>query len=158
MKVDGSKTTMFDLELLYKDSECVVGKWVAEEDSYGLEKGSYSYGVWLFDKFWTAYRIHRPCGSLVKYRFDACEYPEFTEHDHESVPEIQFRDLLLDASVYEEEGIYRVQFEDRDEVEAYKNSLDQTQLKLINCFSDLFEKHPEVPIHLVNNAIRRCSS
>ena len=35
----------------------------------------------------------------VKYRFDACEYPEFSNDDGD-VPEILFRDLLLDVNVY----------------------------------------------------------
>ena len=157
VKVDGSKTKTFDLEFLYKDKDCVVGKWTANEDSYGLEKGSYSYGVWFFGKCWTAYRIHRPCGELVKYRFDACEYPEFSNDDGD-VPEILFRDLLLDVNVYvTEKETFRVQFEDRDEVDASLNTLDQNQIILINRFTDVFENRPEDPISHVNSAIERAA-
>ena len=157
VKVDGSKTKTFDLEFLYKDKDCVVGKWTANEDSYGLEKGSYSYGVWFFGKCWTAYRIHRPCGELVKYRFDACEYPEFSNDDGD-VPEILFRDLLLDVNVYiTEKETLRIQFEDRDEVDASLNILDQNQIILINRFTDVFENRPEDPISHVNSAIERAA-
>ena len=156
VKFDGSKMTSFDLELLHRDEECVVGKWTAtSEDSFGLDRGSYSYGVWFFDECWTAYRIHRPCGGLVKYRFDACEKPEFNDEDN--VPEIRFRDLILDVAIFREKEDLRIRFEDRDEVEMYMNLLDRTQIELINCFSDLFENRPSHPVEMVDDAIGRCS-
>ena len=53
--------------------------------------------------------------------------------------------------------MFRVQFEDRDEVDACLNTLDKNQITLINHFTNLFENRPEDPIRSVNSAIERAT-
>ena len=79
-------STRFELELWRLAPESwahrpAVGRWLAKKAAYGLEAGSWSWGVWHTEACpvtggavsWGAYRIHAPDGRLLCHRFDCLE-------------------------------------------------------------------------------------
>ncbi|MYD53156.1 MAG: DUF402 domain-containing protein [Chloroflexi bacterium] len=103
----------FPLERWLTTAEVIVGRWVADQDPRAIERyprasGFTSWGVWWPDKLYSAYRLHRPDGSLRVYRLDTVDRVCF---DGQTV---EFHDLLLDALI-RPDG--EVTIEDEDEVE-----------------------------------------
>lgn len=103
----------FPLERWLTTAEVIVGRWVADQDPRAIERyprasGFTSWGVWWPGKPYSAYRLHRPDGSLPVYRLDTVDRVCF---DGQTV---EFHDLLLDALI-RPDG--EVTIEDEDEVE-----------------------------------------
>ena len=118
-KHDGSKKS-FPIEswLWDPDGEVVVGRWVAPKgNAYGLQEGSWSWGVWGAGVFGEdvglgAYRLHDADGSLRGYRFDVLDRAD-AFRDAAGVRTLVFYDLLLDAWLTPDQ---KLTLEDEDEV------------------------------------------
>lgn len=103
----------FPIERWLVTPELIVGRWVADKDPRAVDRyprasGFTSWGVWWPGRPYSAYRLHRPDGSLRVYRLDTVDRVLF---DGEAV---EFHDLLLDALI-RPDG--EVTIEDEDEVE-----------------------------------------
>ena len=165
IKLDGS-VQQFNIEYVgtYANSSkesFVVGKWVAQEASYGLSPQSYSFGVWPLstDAIWGAYRIHLPNDELVCYRFDCVERIEFK--DDGDAARVSFRDLILDARVYDRDRP-RVVLEDEKEAKEVINAglLRPDQIGRITTFKRHMQSIQEIDriLSLVDEAIRGVAS
>ena len=113
VSLDG-RVMEFPLERWLVTPELVVGRWVADQDPratsrYPGASGFTSWGVWWPNRPYSAYRLHRPDGSLRVYRLDTVDR---VICDGAS---IEFHDLLLDALIRPDGA---VSIEDEDEVEA----------------------------------------
>lgn len=139
---------------MISDNETAVAKWVAPDDNpFGLPGKSYSWGVWT-NKFpqLTIYRIHKPAGDLIKYRFDVIENLIITQDF------VSFNDLLLDGTIYPKD-LNKVILEDEDEVEeaVKENKLTNNQIQTIHQTRDFLLTHTsEITKHvdqLIDTAI-----
>ena len=102
----------FPLERWLVSPDLIVGRWVADQDPraaarYPGAAGYTSWGVWWPARPYSAYRLHRPDGSLRGYRLDTIAQARC---DGETV---EFHDLLLDALI---RPSGEVRIEDEDEV------------------------------------------
>ncbi len=143
----------FPLERWLTSADLIVGRWVADQDPRAIERyprasGFTSWGVWWPDKPYSAYRLHRPDGSLRIYRLDTVDRVCF---DGQTV---EFHDLLLDALI-RPDG--EVTIEDEDEVEEAiaerKLSLDQRWR--IEWTRDLFANRAELLMQRIDSAVER---
>ncbi len=112
VSLDG-RVLEFPLERWLVSPELVVGRWVADQDPratsrYPGASGFTSWGVWWPDRPYSAYRLHRPDGSLRIYRLDTVDRVICDGGV------VEFHDLLLDALI-RPDG--EVSIEDEDEVE-----------------------------------------
>ena len=148
--LDG-RTQEFPLERWLTTPELIVGRWVADHDPLAISRypgasGFTSWGVWWPGKPYSAYRLHRPDGSLRAYRLDTIDRVHF---DGEVV---EFHDLLLDA-VIRPSGELRI--EDEEEVEA---AIEARQLSLnqrwrIDWTRHLFQQRSELLRQRIDAAI-----
>ncbi len=112
VSLDG-RVLEFPLERWLVSPQLVVGRWVADHDPRATSRypgaaGFTSWGVWWPERPYSAYRLHRPDGSLRIYRLDTVDRVICDG----SV--LEFHDLLLDALI-RPDG--EVSIEDEDEVE-----------------------------------------
>ncbi len=117
------KVLEFPIERWLVTPDLIVGRWVADKDPRAIDRyprasGFTSWGVWWPGRPYSAYRLHRPDGSLRIYRLDTVDRVLF---DGEAV---EFHDLLLDALI-RPDG--EVTIEDEDEVE---EAIAERQLSL----------------------------
>ncbi|MXX79626.1 MAG: DUF402 domain-containing protein [Chloroflexi bacterium] len=143
----------FPLERWLATPELVVGRWVADQDPRAIERypqanGFTSWGVWWPDKPYSAYRLHRPDGSLRIYRLDTIDQAVF---DGER---IEFHDLLLDALI-RPDG--EVSIEDEDEVEEAiaERRLTLEQRWRIEWTRNLFANKSELLMQRIDSAVER---
>lgn len=153
----------FPLERWLVTPELIVGRWVADQDPRAISRypgagGFTSWGVWWPGKPYSAYRLHRPDGSLRIYRLDTVDQVIF---DGER---IEFHDLLLDALIRPNGD---VTIEDEDEV---AEAIAERQLKLDQRWridwtrdlyankADLLVKRIDAAIEQAVNAVRNGSS
>ncbi len=113
VSLDG-RVLEFPLERWLVTPTLIVGRWLADRDPraasrYPGASGFTSWGIWWPERPYSAYRLHRPDGSLRLYRLDTVDR---VICDSRSV---EFHDLLLDALI-RPDG--RISIEDEDEVEA----------------------------------------
>ena len=143
----------FPLERWLVTQEVIVGRWVADKDPgatdrYPTASGFTSWGVWWPGKPYSAYRLHRPDGSLRIYRLDTVETVCFDGQT------IEFHDLLLDALI-RPDG--EVAIEDEDEVEQAtaqrKLSLDQRWR--IDWTRDLYQNKSDLLVQRIDTAVER---
>ena len=141
----------FPLERWLCRPDLVVGRWVADLDPRAMERypqasGFTSWGVWWPNKPYSAYRLHRPDGSLRLYRLDTVER---VSCDGET---IEFHDLLLDALI-RPDG--EVTIEDEDEV-AEATAAGQVSLEQrwrIDWTRSWYQNHPELIMRRIDAAI-----
>ncbi len=141
----------FALERWLTTPEVIVGRWVADKDPRAISRypragGFTSWGVWWPGKPYSAYRLHRPDGSLRIYRLDTVDHVFFDGQT------IEFHDLLLDALI-RPDG--EVTIEDEDEVEEataeHKLSLDQRWR--IDWTRDLYQNRSELLMERIDAAV-----
>ena len=115
--------------------EVVVGRWLAPKgNEYGLQEGSWSWGVWGAGVFGDvgvgAYRMHQADGSLRGYRFDVLDRAEAILDAASGAKTLIFHDLFLDAWVAAPPEL-TLTLEDEDEVQeaASKGRLSERELR-----------------------------
>ncbi len=153
--LDG-RTLEFPLERWLATPQLVVGRWVADQDPratsrYPRAAGYTSWGVWWPQLPYSAYRLHRPDGSLRVYRLDTIDRVLFDVHDDHSV---EFHDLLLDALIRPDGS---VTIEDEDEVaEALAaGQLSREQRWRIDWTRSLYQTKPDLLIDRIDAAIEQ---
>ena len=139
----------FPLERWLTTPEVIVGRWVADKDpraTLSPASGFTSWGVWWPGRPYSAYRLHRPDGSLRIYRLDTVDGVFF---DGET---IEFHDLLLDALI-RPDG--EVTIEDEDEVEAAtaEHQLSVEQRWRIDWTRSLYQHRPDLLMQRIDNAV-----
>ena len=141
----------FPLERWLTTSDLIVGRWVADKDPRAIGRypkagGFTSWGVWWPGKPYSAYRLHRPDGSLRIYRLDTVEQVWFDGQT------IEFHDLLLDALI-KPNG--EVAIEDEDEVEeaAAERKLSLDQRWRIDWTRDLYLNKSDLLTQRIDDAV-----
>lgn len=141
----------FPLERWLATPDLVVGRWVADRDPRAIERyprasGFTSWGVWWPEKPYSAYRLHRPDGSLRIYRLDTVDRVIFDGHT------VEFHDLLLDALI-RPNG--EVTIEDEDEVEkaTTERKLSIEQRWRIEWTKSLYRNRPDLLIQRIDAAV-----
>ena len=150
--LDG-RTLEFPLERWLVAPDVVVGRWVSDLDPRAIERyprasGFTSWGVWWPQLPYSAYRLHRPDGSLRVYRLDTVDRV-ICEDDC-----VTFHDLLLDALI-RPDG--EVAIEDEDEV-AEATAAGQLSLEQrwrIDWTRHFFTAQPQLLIQRIDRAIER---
>jgi len=186
-KMNGKKQE-FELERWHWNTSTttstIVGRWVAPKGgAYGMEEGSYSWGVWgkgVFDEIGLGvYRMHSKDGTLKGYRFDVlegldgivhCEHGSDGGSENGNGSEIDekkhvmtFNDLLLDGIIKCNQGSsheLNLIIEDEEEVTDWKNQLNDKQIFLIDQARKIFkdEKQLRDLVGKVNDVIGRVVS
>ncbi len=143
----------FPLERWLVTPELIVGRWVADRDPRAMDRypgagGFTSWGVWWPARPYSAYRLHRPDGSLRIYRLDTVDQV-ICDGDR-----IEFHDLLLDALI-RPNG--EVTIEDEDEVE---EAIAERQLTLeqrwrIEWTRDLYASKAELLMQRIDEAVQQ---
>ena len=141
----------FPLERWLTTPELIVGRWVADKDPragdrYPRAGGFTSWGVWWPDKPYSAYRLHRPDGSLRIYRLDTVDKVCFDGRT------VEFHDLLLDALI-RPDG--EVTIEDEDEVEQAiaERKLNIEQRWRIDWTRSLYRDKSELLVQRIDAAV-----
>ena len=143
----------FPIERWLATPELIVGRWVADQDPRAIERyprasGFTSWGVWWPSKPYSAYRLHRPDGSLRVYRLDTIDRVCF---DGQTV---EFHDLLLDALI-RPDG--EVAIEDEDEVEEAiaERKLSLEQRWRIEWTRSLYRDKSELLVQRIDAAVEQ---
>ena len=150
VSLDG-RALEFPLERWLVSDELIVGRWVADQDPRATDRypgasGFTSWGVWWPGRPYSAYRLHRPDGSLRIYRLDTVDRVVWDG------AVVEFHDLLLDALI-RPNG--EVTIEDEDEVEeaAAAGQLTIEQRWRIRWTKHLYETRPDLITSRIDSAI-----
>ena len=153
--MDGSQHE-FKLEHWSACDRYVVGRWVAVEGNpFGMEPGSYSWGVWplMSGSVWGAYRMHAPDGQLLKYRFDAVDRVQYVGAlGDKECGRVVFHDLLLDA-VVDADGNVRLLDEAEVETACELGKMSKGQIERLQAFRSLLLSKREYLLLQVDEAI-----
>ena len=153
------QTKSFELENWIVLNNFCVGRWIStEKEHFNMRVGSYSWGVWVKDTNFGAYRIHDCYGNLLAYRFDVLRDIKISKVANNQ-DKIEFFDLIVDIWMWPSlEGIViplEINVDDLDELSELqiKGIIDENDSKIIEKTTSELIFEPSKYIKIVDDAI-----